>query len=81
MHRTTERQKMINKEGVVHTPFYYGWLIVVLAGLSHFFQGHGKPIQMPFLLITISRNSAGAARRSPVSTPQPHCLPVSCCLS
>lgn len=42
MHRTTEKIKFINKAGVVHTPFYYGWLIVVMAGLSHFFSGPGQ---------------------------------------
>lgn len=42
MLKTTDTQKMINKEGVIHTPFYYGWVIVVVAGLSHFFSGPGQ---------------------------------------
>lgn len=36
------KEKRINKNGVIHTPFYYGWVIVVLAGLSHFFSGPGQ---------------------------------------
>ncbi|KAA0958002.1 MFS transporter [Planococcus kocurii] len=34
--------KRINGNGVIQTPFYYGWVIVILAGLSHFFSGPGQ---------------------------------------
>lgn len=30
------------KPGLIQTPFYYGWLIVIVAGLSHFFSGPGQ---------------------------------------
>lgn len=42
MQKASERQRLLNKEGVIHTPFYYGWLIVLVAGLSHFFSGPGQ---------------------------------------
>ncbi|ANU23747.1 MFS transporter [Planococcus donghaensis] len=40
MKRTKEN--WVNGNGVIHTPFYYGWVIVILAGLSHFFSGPGQ---------------------------------------
>ncbi|AQU78902.1 MULTISPECIES: MFS transporter [Planococcus] len=36
------KEKRINGNGVIQTPFYYGWVIVILAGLSHFFSGPGQ---------------------------------------
>ncbi|AIY04999.1 major facilitator family transporter [Planococcus sp. PAMC 21323] len=36
------KEKRINRNSVIQTPFYYGWIIVILAGLSHFFSGPGQ---------------------------------------
>lgn len=36
------KENRVNGNGVIHTPFYYGWVIVILAGLSHFFSGPGQ---------------------------------------
>lgn len=42
MNSQRKKQNMINKHSVIHTPFYYGWIIVILAGMSHFFSGPGQ---------------------------------------
>ncbi|TWT06503.1 MFS transporter [Planococcus sp. CPCC 101016] len=41
--RENEKQgPIVAKSTAIHTPFYYGWLIVMIAGLSHFFSGPGQ---------------------------------------
>lgn len=42
MLETDEKIKTRKKSSVIRTPFYYGWLIVLIAGLSHFFSGPGQ---------------------------------------
>ncbi|TWT13185.1 MFS transporter [Planomicrobium sp. CPCC 101079] len=42
MAETKEKIETGNKPSAIRTPFYYGWLIVIIAGLSHFFSGPGQ---------------------------------------
>lgn len=42
MRGAEKKDRRWKQSGVIHTPFYYGWIIVLIAGLSHFFSGPGQ---------------------------------------
>lgn len=44
----------------IHTPFYYGWVIVCISAISLFFLDQVKPTPSLFLLIIILKTLAGA---------------------
>lgn len=63
----------------ISTPFYYGWMIVLISALGVFFSGPGQTYSISVFIDSISKSSAGAALKYRLFILQPLLHPVCAC--